>query len=334
MKKTLSFLFILILVCNLFSCGNTNDTDITEDIVSDETSEESVETSENKKPERTLDQTYHKKIEPDINGNAVSQNADKVVLFYVDDNMYSRDGVPSNYATEKASDIRYIVKITEEEKLDGIYSGIGTSSSAIKINYLIDVFDRVTQKTIFSDKIEGYDPPYLIASGETGFGDLPTDQDLENWISSIFQYSKNDFIAEYQHEDFKYSLPAFYILSESESGEKTYKTNDSSIFINYFSKQKYSFESLYHFALSCKASIEEKHKTLNDSGLGKYSCGDIVAKDGFLYFTVTEDSVLGVDRFSVLALYETDKGFCSVEIAGNDFKAESEYIEIARKLKA
>ncbi len=179
----------------------------------------------------------------------------------------------------------------------------------------------------------GSDPPYFVNSGENGYGEPPSDEQLGQWVSYAYQYRDNRFIASHILGDFSYNLSVNYILEASESDTtKIHTTDDKAIILDYFSKAEYNFSSLSDFTQKCKLAIEENNKPYVEAGFGRYSYGEIINKKGFSYFTYTE-TVLGETEFSIIACYETDNGFCAIEIIGNNTGAENEFVEIASALR-
>ncbi len=327
-------MLFLLLVCSLFACDKSSEVDISEENVDSEVTQENTDTTGVEEAKKVFDQAYHDSIKQGIDNGDFSQNADKVVFLFLDEQMYSCNGLPSELRTESASEIRYIVNVTEKQTVTGTYSGIGESSLAIRIDYTLEMFDRIDKKTVISKTLMGSDPPFISDSGKNGYGDPPSDEELGQWISHVYQYRETGFIASYALGDFQYYLPADYTLEESESDTTNkYITDDKAIIIEYFSTSEYNFTSLTDFAQACKLSIEDNNKSIEEAGLATYTYGDIIEINDFLYFTYTFEGMMGKTEFRVIAFYETDNGFCVVEIVGNNTDAENEFVEIASTLR-
>ncbi len=324
---TVIFTITVTVACSKFSVPqNATDSD---------TATINTESTETITPQETEEQNYHELISAGINGNEISDDADKVVCFYTYDQKYTRAEVPSELRGETANEIRYIVKITERQKFSGTYSGIGTQGSAFRRDYQLDLFDRIKEETVISERIIGSDPPFITESGKDGYGEFPSEEELKTWISEAYDTKDNNFRKNYIFHDFKYSLPVIYSASENESDidGQSFETYDEVIFINYFEKSDL-ITNLPDFAEFFKSYIEEKNGQPGSVNLQKFSFGKLNEENGFCYFTSTEEKIMAIyPIFHTFAFYETESGYYAVQLSGTEKTISQKHLALARTIK-
>ncbi len=129
-----------------------------------------------------MEKAYSDKIKNGIENGELSENADKIVLYNVKEDMYSDEFIPKEYRAKEAEDVRFVVKLTARTTIYGRYSKGG---NAYQYVYDVELLDRQVGEIVLTESFVGGTPPQVIKNSRNGYGSKPDDK-LEAWIRNKY----------------------------------------------------------------------------------------------------------------------------------------------------
>ena len=126
---------------------------------------------------------YHETMSVLDSADSTAVEGDKAVTLAED--RYSRLYIPEEYQAQTPEEVRYILRCTDGDELQGFY---GTSGiQGYKRWRMVEIVDRQTGQVIASETFFGSDPPRSVSddASKKQYGSYPDEEKISHWVSQM-----------------------------------------------------------------------------------------------------------------------------------------------------